>query len=70
MNMTNLGLLTGHWTKPTAYLIQLPVEPLVGKSMLNDVVVLFAASLCLFERLVMHEIFQTSEINPQDSAEQ
>jgi hypothetical protein len=31
---------------------------------------LFAADLCLFERLVMHETFQISELNPQDSAVQ
>jgi hypothetical protein len=53
-----------------AGLIQLPVGPLVGKNMPNDVAVLFAADLCLFERLVMHETFQISELNPQDSAVQ
>ena len=36
----------------------------------NDVAMLFAAGLCLFERLVMHETFQISELNPQDSTEQ
>jgi hypothetical protein len=29
----------------------------------NDVAVLFAADLCLFERLVMHKTFQIGEIH-------
>jgi hypothetical protein len=56
--------------KPTAHLIQLLVDPWVGKSMPNDVAVLFAAGLRLLERLVRHETFQISKLNPQDSAEQ